>query len=1147
MKKIILALASLFLLNATDAQTLISVGKMEGGLSTNAHVTKTIRVPSTGRVIVAGWFEDSLDIDPATPVNMLYSSATGKSAFLATFTNVGTLEWANCFTSDADSVIINDMFVDDISGDIIVGGVFNGNFQADPTSTDFPMFGMGAYTGFVIRYDQFGYVVNKRTLGGASGSLSITSVTPYGSSVVLGGWFTGNVYMDDAGAIMLTAASGEDAFVSQIDDYLLYVNSHQYQGGTGNERVSQVMYDDGYVFIQGTFTNAIDLDFSGSGTSTNTSAGSTDVFFGKYDGGFNFSYGHSIGGAGADFAKGQEKGGYMVIEYTGTVDMNPLGAPTNFTSAGASDVALLKFDASGLLAWGKNLGNAGTNRSDYITKDWSDNVYVGLNFSGTMDMNPDAPVVNSAATNTTVNSVLVEFNTYGEYKTYYQIEAQLIKGFVSSYFSDNEIFLVGEFTGTNVDVLPLDSVAQITHTSGRGLFLTRFDRCNMHNPQINLNGNFPCNSCEISLSASALGGTPPYGYSWSTKASEQTIYFQCPGYFNVSINDYHNCYTPSAEFTVTSHDGYPFDGVVTALPSSCGNNLGSASVVVTDNMGPYTLDWSNGDTTAVADSLTAGFYTVNITDTTHCYITESFSVENTDGPVISLTATNNPNCSGATTGSVDITVTGGVAPLSFLWSNGATTEDLSGVGPGTYAVIVTDASGCQNQLCVDLTAPEQMFVIQSSGVNSDCFTSNGSIAVLTTGGTEPYSFLWDAAAGAQTVDSAINLPAGMYTVVVTDDNGCTATQTFGVSDNSGPSIFTDFVWYPSCQYGPGYIETSVFGSGSFSYIWNDGITTADDIYNIYGGNYLMTATDLATGCKTTYSFFLDQYPPDPPYVCMVTVDSTGTKNVVVWDKNATPGADYYKIYREGFCNSTDFLVVGTVPQDSLSVFYDTVVNSDTRSWRYYMTCVDSCGYESYPSYINRTIHLSSYYDGAADEVVLNWEAYVGQVISQYNIFRVDPLDSTQYILVDSVDAFTLTYNDDDDLSVYTFDIQYYIEAVPDEPCFASRAFNQNASRSNHTRLAFSVFDTTSTADLLPIEDQILIYPNPANNKITLRVSNLDVTYSATLLSQVGQVVGTYNLRNQSTISTSNLPQGIYYLQLSNEHKQPRTFKLVISH
>jgi hypothetical protein len=238
-----------------------------------------------------------------------------------------------------------------------------------------------------------------------------------------------------------------------------------------------------------------------------------------------------------------------------------------------------------------------------------------------------------------------------------------------------------------------------------------------------------------------------------------------------------------------------------------------------------------------------------------------------------------------------------------------------------------------------------------------------------------------------------------------------------------------------------------------------------------------------------------------------------------------------------------------VSHDSLSVFYDTVVNTDTRSWTYYITAVDTCGYESLPSEINRTIHLTSAFNASGD-VVLNWDAYVGREVSEYDVYRVDPVDPSVYTMINSVSGSTLAYIDTDDFTPYDGeDIEYYIEAVPVNPCFASRAFNQNASRSNHTRLAFAAPDTTTTAAaaMQATEDLIHVFPNPANDRVSITVSGSNSMYTAVLMNHVGQVVNSFTMSRSTSISTSGLNQGIYYLRLTNDQHQNKVFKLVIAH
>ena len=127
---------------------------------------------------------------------------------------------------------------------------------------------------------------------------------------------------------------------------------------------------------------------------------------------------------------------------------------------------------------------------------------------------------------------------------------------------------------------------------------------------------------------------------------------------------------------------------------SCGDETGSIDITVLDATSPYIVSWDNGSTTDDISSLSAGTYTVTVLDANQCELIASFTVGNNAGTLeVSSNATSNENC-GNNDGTIDIVTAGGTSPYSYVWSNGATTEDVTGLFAGTYDVIINDNAGC---------------------------------------------------------------------------------------------------------------------------------------------------------------------------------------------------------------------------------------------------------------------------------------------------------------------------------------------------------------------------------------------------------------------------------------------------------------------
>src|SRR5690606_3499144 len=204
--------------------------------------------------------------------------------------------------------------------------------------------------------------------------------------------------------------------------------------------------------------------------------------------------------------------------------------------------------------------------------------------------------------------------------------------------------------------------------------------------------------------------------------------------------------------------------VTTAVSCNGGSN-GTVDLTVTGGTAPYTYVWSNTATTEDMIGLAAGTYDVTVTDVNGCTATASATVTEPTVLMASLSSQTNIACNGGTTGSATITVTGGTAPYTYTWSNGATTATITNVVAGTYNVTVTDANGCTDTASVTLTEPTALSA-SAIATNVSCNGgSNGTVDLNVTGGTAPYTYVWSNTA---TTEDMVGLTAGTYDVTVTD-------------------------------------------------------------------------------------------------------------------------------------------------------------------------------------------------------------------------------------------------------------------------------------------------------------------------------------------------------------------------------------------
>jgi hypothetical protein len=280
----------------------------------------------------------------------------------------------------------------------------------------------------------------------------------------------------------------------------------------------------------------------------------------------------------------------------------------------------------------------------------------------------------------------------------------------------------------------------------------------------------------------------------------------------------------------------------TATPATCGNN-GNASVTVTGSSGPFTYLWSGGQTTSTATGLAPGLYQISVSDGSSC-AADTVTVSNL-GMVLSISSTG-AACSNP--GTATVSVTGGISPYTYLWSNSATTSSISATA-GTYSVTVTDNSGCTVNGTVTISNASTLSASTSSTSVYLCPATLGSVTVTPSGGTPPYTYVWSP--GGQTTQTVTGLSAGMYTIHVSDSNGC---NYYGV-DSVGTiaSSITDSVLttpvYCSALQGTATANPSS-GTAPYTYLWSPGGQTTQTVTGLSYGYYTVVVTD-ANGCSNT--------------------------------------------------------------------------------------------------------------------------------------------------------------------------------------------------------------------------------------------------------------------------------------------------------
>lgn len=358
--------------------------------------------------------------------------------------------------------------------------------------------------------------------------------------------------------------------------------------------------------------------------------------------------------------------------------------------------------------------------------------------------------------------------------------------------------------------------------------------------------NVTCNGAgNGTATANPTGGLAPYSYLWSNGGNGQTINNLVPGTYTVTVTDADGC-TSTASTTITQPT--ILNATITKTDVTCsGANDGTAAVSPTGGTPGYTYRWNSVpiQTTATAIFLQPTTYTVTVTDANNCTITRSISLNTNSTINLTLNNLQQVRCNGQNNGAIDINVSGGFSPYTYSWSNGATTQDLSGLSPGNYTVTVRDNSLCSVTASYSITQPPVLTASISGIVDAFCNgSSDGSLTTTVLGGVQPYSYLWSNSA---TTQNLINVVAGNYSVTATDANGCTTTAS-GTINEPAPLNVSLSVTNPTCS-GASNGSISVTSSGgqpAYTYLWSTGDNTAT-INNIAEGNYNVLVLDV-NGC-----------------------------------------------------------------------------------------------------------------------------------------------------------------------------------------------------------------------------------------------------------------------------------------------------------
>lgn len=402
------------------------------------------------------------------------------------------------------------------------------------------------------------------------------------------------------------------------------------------------------------------------------------------------------------------------------------------------------------------------------------------------------------------------------------------------------------------------------------------------------------------VSVSATGGVPGYTFDWNEGQYSGNVLAGIPAdTLDLVVTDQNGC-EAFAEVIIEQPDTFIVDLLVPTLEGSpfdlqcAGDEDGSIIATIEGGEPDFTIVWT-GDAIENINSLNqeglpAGTYTITVTGADGCEATNTTEITAPENPIeVTSVVSSFPSgfeisCAGACDGSIDLTVTGGVSPYTYLWEVNdeggefATTEDIADLCPGLYEVLVSDDNGCDTLLTFTLEEPEPIvlnptFSEYNGGVNISCADAcDGTITIAPTGGNPDYTVEW--VVNGEVAGNGLELTgicgSDVVSVTVTDAADCSIEQVFNLNVPE-PLSYDATVTQISC-FGEtdGSIDVTVIGgTAPYTYEWSDGLGTDPSLENLEAGTYCLTVTD-ANNCTYEECFEITE-PVE------LTADITGTE------------------------------------------------------------------------------------------------------------------------------------------------------------------------------------------------------------------------------------------------------------------------------